>query len=135
MFEPPFKIGDRIYYAHLGYGSKWVPCAFCAATGWITGAGGDQRQCPDCYGRRGKEQSLPHRWRVADRRLTVGMIEMKHRGSTGQTLWSYMCYETGIGSGSVYRDGYCFATEARAQAFCDAQNLAAGYAEEEATDD
>ena len=56
--------------------------------------------------------------------LTIGSVQINtHRSYPEAELVNYMCHETGIGSGNVYRESELFADEAHAKAVAEQMDL------------
>ncbi len=113
--ESKYNLGDTVYAA--GYRSECV-----------------QHQCPDCLGTRQWEAHLPSgevltvdcptchygyevrgtvgRWEVNPdvRQLTIGQVRYDPAGFSREngSGFTYMCEETGIGSGSVWNEERLF---------------------------
>lgn len=121
---PKFTIGDVVYWPTTETTKEPMPCPDCLGTRrWkvITPAGTEmEAECQRCTGF-GRIADLPKPERLVSkpsvRRLTVGMITATtHASFNGKDLVEYMCSETGIGGGSVYRESMLFSTEAEAMA-------------------
>ena len=139
-FETQFNFKQEVWEVRQCMVNEWVPCSFCAATGKIKGAGGEERMCPECHGRLGRHEVKGLAW-AAGGPLTVGQIRIEHTcASTGgegcifdnygpqkeQRKEEYMCYETGIGSGSIHRDYELFASREEANAEAERKNADSG---------
>ena len=110
---PRFKVGDTVWMARADETHKTAPCPDCQGTGqWaaLTAAGETIAvECPRCarYSRT-KLPSLTRRIKtVSVQRLTIGSVRTRfdsdHPGL--RDAISYMCIETGVGSGNVYHEG------------------------------
>lgn len=120
IIETKFSIGDVVYLATTTTVQKQHPCPDCLGTReWkaISPAGIEYSfKCPRCGGKYRSE----HRLRLtyaefapATQRLTIGSVQANTHGDDGTR---YMAHETGIGSGSLYRERDLFATEEEAMA-------------------
>ena len=135
--ETKYNFGDVLYTIHRGSKTEWMPCDFCGETGRISGVNGDTKPCPECYGRRGENKHVRLEWKVEGDTLTVGLVEVRitNKYTDGEDSdasnfghqehkreeW-YMCYETGIGSGTNHPVESLFPTIEEAQAECDKRN-------------
>lgn len=117
-----FDMGDVVWHAFTATEKRQHPCPDCHDTRkWkaVSPAGGEfEVPCPRCAGGYQSDQSLSLSYSVfapRAKRLTVGLI--KASTATGDDYDAgntYMCLETGVGSGSIYRENDLFATEAEA---------------------
>jgi hypothetical protein len=137
-FETKFNFHDRVWHIWQNQDKKWIDCSFCGGTGSITGVDQKKRMCPDCYGGKGKHQSFALKWMVRGQ-LTIGKINIEATAKSdgldpnsiftnfgpqrGSYKESYMCLETGIGSGTIYYAETLFRTEEEAQDECDKRNI------------
>lgn len=135
--DTKFNFEDRPFLINQERAKRWVVCGFCAGSGSINGASGEKRSCPECYNRKGTYEYFELKWAVS-RQLTVGQIRFSmtaaYDAGDDDTVFDnygsqkykreveYMMRETGIGSGSLWREGELFATEEEAQAECDKRN-------------
>ena len=117
---PKFTIGDVVFVPTDVQSSTVEPCPACGGEKFWTATSprGETRKfdCPDCYDTFGSTGRLT---RVAftgyTERRTVGSVRIDTADSQGDHV-SYMCEETGIGSGRVSRERECFADEPSALA-------------------
>jgi len=111
--------------------TTWVRCTFCTGhkdgtsafskRTMVTGMDGQTTFCPICRGNGGKSVSLPGvEWQVYQK-LTIGYVRLEFSLSEGLKE-SYMCEETGIGSGRVYRVHNLYPHRRAAQKECDKRN-------------
>lgn len=119
-FESRYSIGDVVWYASTATEIKKVPCPDClGANKWtvVSPAGIDYEfSCPRCSSRWSSTDDMRLDYVVAVpsvRSLTVGYVRMEMED--GVPRWQYMCEETGIGSGSIYREEDLHPTELMAQ--------------------
>jgi len=132
--ETSFSIGDTIYVIQLDALLKEVICPACEGEGKHTLKDGTVMRCPNCNNgyKNVREKSQYH---VAGP-LIIGKVSVEITESRGveghfgdnfkpqlKREESYMCEETGIGSGACYslRRGI-FPTREEAQAECDKRN-------------
>lgn len=130
VIETKFGIGDRVWVANWTPEQRQHPCPDCLGSRkWQarSPAGGVfEVECPRCSASYMSERdlSLVYILFVPDpSQMTIGQV----RGFSGtDDENSYMCHETGIGSGNIWRESLLFATKeeavAVAQAQCDAKN-------------
>jgi hypothetical protein len=140
--ETPFDLGQKVWRIQNASNPHRKPCKVCEGTGMVTVPRREKQiLCPDCNGRAWIKVYPPAQWNVMGE-ITIGMItaiainklkdEEKetifdntgHYFKEGNTTFKfeYMCYETGLGSGSLYNDNWIFATQEEAQAECDRRN-------------
>lgn len=128
--ETKFAVGDVVFHATIITEKRSHPCPDCKGSRkWkaISPAGGEfEVACPRCSHvyMSNRDPSLDYSWWVPSvRTLTVGLIKASSQPYNGDydSGNSYMCYETGIGSGSVYREGELFLTEEEAKAYGEAK--------------
>lgn len=112
-----FAKGETVFSAETEWAEKWVSCPDCLGTcKWLVVFADDtseQVECQTCkrgYNpATGKIDIKQHTPRV--RKVTVGSIRYNDRDAKP---FSYMCEETGVGSGRVYYDDDLFTTEEEA---------------------
>jgi hypothetical protein len=121
---PKFKVGDRVWIAGTNSVEKQLPCPDCLGSKkWsITSPAGAELElaCPRCSNtyRSSDIPSLRYREHVGyASAMTIGSIRIDTAPSLswGDEPVNYMCNETGIGSGSIYRESGLFASEEEAQ--------------------
>ena len=138
-FETKYSCGDIVYEIAYSTRRYEVACPACEGTGKVTLANGE-RMCPECYGRRTEWRHVDTEWHVTGA-LTVGEVRVSYRSeytegedtiacNTGHQeekyTEEYMCRETGIGSGRVYKLERLFPTLEDARAECDRLNAEKG---------
>jgi hypothetical protein len=104
-----FKIGDRVDVLHTRPDVKRTGCKECSSDGHVYNAYGDKlRSCWHCRGQGYTQQYISSQhWEMTHRSLTVGLVraEVREADSRGrETKVEYMCQETGVGSGSVFKE-------------------------------
>lgn len=121
--ETKYSIGDAVFLASTTTERKQHPCPDCKGTRrWkaFSPAGGEYSfTCPRCSGsyRANSDMSLDYSSSVPSvRRLTIGSVRHDSNERSGRSQTTYMCHETGVGSGSVYDEDRLFETEAAAMA-------------------
>ncbi len=138
-FESKFDFKQKVYAISIKNQSLWIPCTFCNETGLIIGYDQQTFNCPYCHGRRGHKKFDKKIYSV-NQPMTIGEVRIKsrckHRSENKEIFTNYgdqvalyeeeyMCYETGIGSGTVWSLERIFVTEAEAQVACDKLNAEA----------
>lgn len=123
--ETKFGVGEVVYVASTVTTRKRHACPDCKGSGvWkaISPAGKEYEfACPRCNAAymSNREASLDYTEFAGNvTRRTIGSIRTD---SYDDRPNSYMCVETGVGSGSIYYETDLFHTEAEAQAHADQQ--------------
>lgn len=130
-----FNFKDKVFKIWFSNIKEWVPCGFCGGLGIIYGKDNVKKSCPECYDRKGSYTIKGKEWSV-DCTLTIGEVRVEKRckyadkysdfsnyGSQDKSYKEqYMCYETGIGSGTMWPVDVLFKTSDEAQAECDKRN-------------
>lgn len=126
MLTPKFELGQKVYAVNPVYDTKvvHVPCSICGSTGKVKVHGVEQDvTCPYCYGRTNTER-VGFKYVISYRGATIGKRETTeyseeylYEGRKNEV--EYMLKETGVGSGTCWREHRLFATEEEAQEFCD----------------
>lgn len=136
-FETQHSFGDVVYNIWRETEKVFEPCTFCE-NGRIIGKDGTALFCPECYGKGGRFDHKNLQWRIVGQ-LTIGEIRINARaedtvGHEPGTIFnnygpqenhykeSYMCKETGIGSGTCHDVETLFKTKEDAQVECDKRN-------------
>lgn len=116
--ETKFALGDRVYHASTHLTTKQHPCPDCKGSQkWkaISPAGAEYDfSCPRCSASFQSNSDLSLRYQAfapAVATLTIGSIRVDTADERGH---SYMCVETGVGSGSVYYERDMFSTHEEA---------------------
>ena len=133
-----FEFGDKVFLIRNTSKPLWIPCKFCAATGFITGADDSKRSCIECHGSCGRNKFIQQGWHIADQRLTIGQVQINIIGEDpvggGDPIFTnmgpqkykreetYFCKETGIGSGSYYHVEDLFGYRDNAAIECERRN-------------
>lgn len=115
-----YDVGDVVWLAESQYENRTHPCPDCLGTRtWqaVSPAGrGYVVDCPRCnqgWPRRGASLDYYVHVPIA-RSLTIGLVTLDFDYDTRSAQLSYMCRETGIGSGSIYRETRLHDTEKEA---------------------
>lgn len=121
--KPKYLIGSRVFFGRAIEGKESLPCPDCLGEGdWkLTSPAGEciNYKCPRCDGKKVISQ---YSWEPNVQALTIGSIRIDT--SRNSDPIEYMCSETGVGSGSVYRE----------RALCDTEEAAMGVAKLDAAD-
>ncbi|TGT76742.1 MULTISPECIES: hypothetical protein [unclassified Mesorhizobium] len=129
-----YSVGDTVYHASTTSERKRHPCPDCQGTRkWkATSPAGSEYEfsCPRCAASYNSDRDLTLDYSAYVpfvTRLTIGSIQYNTAIGSYDSGARYMCYETGIGSGSVYDEARLFETEDEAtkaaQAMADDQNV------------
>lgn len=135
VIETKFGIGDRVWVAGRTAEKRQHPCPDCLGSRkWEarSPAGGVfEVACPRCGGGYQSNRSLSldyHAYVPTAQQMTIGQVRA-FAGTDDET--EYMCRETGIGSGSLWRESVMFSSKdeaiAAAQAECDRLNADADH--------
>ena len=110
-----YEIGDTVWFASTEITQAWHDCPDCLGSKkWEakSPAGGVFAvPCPRCSLTYHNNDDLRLNYATAKgtaRKLTIGRAEFDYDGPR------YMCHETGIGSGALYREDTLFSTEEEA---------------------
>lgn len=120
-----FSLGDLVWKIAPSTERIKLPCRFCRGRGWLDtkGANDESRpvKCPECDVNATVTLGSWPVWRVESEQLRIGMIQVKLVGTGpdngesadnrnparagrvgGTDAEDYMCWSTGVGSGSVH---------------------------------
>jgi hypothetical protein len=122
--QTKFGLGDSVYRICKDHVTKYVPCNYCDGTGKVTVVGKPERTCPDCTGRKGKDEWFGQEWQVLNGIDKIGNVRVSlyFDSEGGIDEYQYMLFETGVGSGTLWKADQLYATEEEAQAECDKRN-------------
>lgn len=106
-----YGIGDKVWGVHIWQGRKEIVCPECEGGGTLKIEGRDKYiECINCWKRGKVITEDPDQYYIA-RPLTIGSIE----AFFGKLLIvKYMCDETGVGSGTVWKQENLFLSEEEA---------------------
>lgn len=131
-----YNFGDKVQQIWMTKKTEFKKCSFCDGCGKIYGKDGNEKQCPQCYGRLGWDVQVGEGFAI-EKELTIGEVRIEWKcdyKSDSDTPFDnygdqteyfkevYMCYETGIGSGTLWPVERLFPTIEEAQAECDRLN-------------
>lgn len=126
-----YSINDKVFKIQQAHIRTWVTCPACEGAGTVKLANGE-RSCPECYGNKGEWKYGVQAWQVGDQ-LTIGEVRIYARNFKKDGMFDnvgsycvgsdsikveYMCYETGIGSGSIHYEETLFPTNEAALDEC-----------------
>lgn len=132
---PKYRIGQSVFHASETSVRERMACPDCLGTKlWkvTTPSGGElETECMRCNGQL-KRNNIPSldvtTWKPVVTRLTIGSVRIDTNESP-EHGWhrepvSYMCRETGVGSGTIYYESQIFQTEDEAQKAAEAKAAA-----------
>lgn len=107
-----FGIGDKIYVVgslRITHPKIRKPCEVCHSTGEVK-ISGKTFSCPECHGEMtfDRERARYRHDMPAKAPMEIGYVKEIKRQKDAEVEVSYMTYETGIGSGRIYAQDYCF---------------------------
>ena len=117
--ESKFNIGDRVFSIVNYPVITYLTCPTCEGRKAVT-IGNETFTCPKCHGRGSFCRQSENKWSVRDNPLTIGQVRIEHGPKLEE---SYMCIETGVGSGSVFYAKDLFTSRKEAMGECDRRNL------------
>lgn len=135
MRMPKFELGQKVYAVTSVYSNKeqHVTCDVCNSTGMVE-IKGQEYNCPSCHGKM-ETVHLGFKYVISHEKAEIGKINMELYSKRYERQYKsevrYMLRETGVGSGSLWREERLFATKAEAQEFCDKYAPASWYDSEE----
>ena len=124
-FESQFSLGDRIFHIRRDTEQLYKECHKCRGKGELTilfpGGSQEKTDCRECHDGRVRAGSQ-YSWRPQPNPLTVGKITVEVDGNDLTIQETYMCNETGIGSGTLYRGQHMFSKHEDAERHCNHLN-------------
>ena len=103
IIETKYNIGDVVYHGCADSVQRAVKCVDCDGTGEVTvtpAAGKPWKvKCPPCYG---KGTLLEYGYDPKVESMTIGSVRFNSNDAHNPV--TYMCRETGVGSGSVWSE-------------------------------
>lgn len=132
--ETKYAGGDVVFHASTTTVRAQHPCPDClGARKWkaTSPAGGEYEfACPRCSARYRSDDTLSLDYTVVKpsvSRLTIGSVRYNshswHHGGSAPEI-EYMCAETGVGSGTLYKESNLFSTEGEARIAAEAKAAA-----------
>lgn len=121
--QPKFRVGQKVYFGLAIRTPVGYECPDCLGTGkWaITTPAGESWDtwCQTCsssaLGLGGR--LIKYEWQPEVVIRTIGSIRMDTNSK--EDLFEYMCKETGIGSGNIYKESSLFRSESEALAYAE----------------
>lgn len=119
ILKSKYNIGDKVYHIRNSLKTTYTTCKHCIGTGGILDHLNKTHRCSVCDGigniRRNKRGIF-----VLEKVLTIGQIRCKAEKKKWKSdnNVEYMCEETGIGSGSLYKEKDLFVTKKEAEEEC-----------------
>jgi len=119
-----YDIGDKVYRIRNAPVENWVTCDACGGAGKIPLLNGKTTDCPEChYDRDGQKVSWTKPfWHIAHDHLILTIGQQRVQKTKKATEETYMCSETGVGSGSIYYAADLFPDIESANAECEKRN-------------
>ena len=110
--QPKYNIGQTVYHAHANWSAKRMPCPDCLGSAqWsVTTPAGETFQvaCNTCNeGWHSSGLINDYNYYPSVTAITIGSVRID---TNDENPISYMCVETGVGSGSIHDERYLFAT-------------------------
>ena len=127
-----YSLNDKVWLIKLSREEVKIPCATCNGHGFVTINKTPERSCPDCFQRGYDTEWKDVAWNT-EPQMTIGKVSYEEWSvaKTGifdnigvydpdliETEIRYMCYETGVGSGTLYRDKDLYPTKEEAESEC-----------------
>jgi hypothetical protein len=121
VIETLYSVGDVVWHAGTTTEQRQHPCPDCNGTRqWkAVSPAGDEFTfaCPRCNASYSSRDDMSLKYSAftpSVNRLTIGSVRHDSRPFNEEPRTEYMCRETGVGSGTVYRESDLFADEAAA---------------------
>lgn len=137
IIETKYNIGDQVVKIGFDRREEKIKCPACSGRGEIELDDGKMTMCPKCWNRGFVSIWHDERWQIRGV-MTIGQVMAKitnfvsngdfnnvgHQGDDSNTEYeySYMCYESGIGSGTVHYQDTLYTDYSSAQSECDRRN-------------
>jgi hypothetical protein len=121
VIETAFSVGDIVWHAGTVTEQRQHDCPDCCGSReWIAASpAGDEFTfaCPRCSAGYSSFDDMSLKYTAfapSVRRLTIGSVRHDSHSFNEGSRTDYMCHETGVGSGSIYREADLFKDEAQA---------------------
>lgn len=125
MLQAKYNVGQKVYAVSNRSDSRQihVKCDVCNSTGKVKVEGREEEyECPVCHGRTETEH-YGYKYVISYHNATIGKVNIEEYSpkyaDKFQSRVMYMLEETGVGSGSLWREDRLFATEDEANDFCE----------------
>ena len=122
-YTPVFKVGDIVHYVRTKNVEKFLDCPDCLGAGeWTTTspAGIDYSfSCPRCSNRHHHDKHRLGYYEItySIKKLTIGSIRIDTNDKKNPI--TYMCAESGVGSGSIYNEKDFHGTKGAAELYAE----------------
>lgn len=124
MLQAKYRVGQKVYAVSNRSDSRQihVNCDVCNFTGKVKVEGREEKyECPVCHGKT-KTEHYGYKYVISFYKATIGKVRIeeyakKYRKEKSEV--TYMLEETGVGSGSIWREDRLFPTEKEANDFCE----------------
>lgn len=125
LLKSRYDIGQSVWVAQQQYEPVRNACKLCHGKGMVQIVGSEKLAvCPECKGRGYFDGGAIYRW-VLGIHSVVGQINIKAVKTPKKgiiTTVEYMLRDSGIGSGSIWKEDQLFLTKEEAEAYCDKMN-------------
>ena len=136
IIETKFSLNEKVYFIERTIKTVFKKCPACDGEGKVSFKDKVSRKCPLCYGDKGSHENVGLSWHVAEE-LTIGQVRYETTSIEQDGMFcnvghynpsktthkvEYMAYETGIGSGTVWKEEELFKTKEEAQQEADKRN-------------
>lgn len=125
MLQAKYNVGQKVYAVSNRSDSRQihVKCDVCNSTGKVKVEGREEEyECPVCHDRTETEH-YGYKYVISYHNATIGKVNIEEYSpkyaDKFQSRVMYMLEETGVGSGSLWREDRLFATEDEANDFCE----------------
>jgi len=112
-----YELNQKVYYPVIEGRAHTLDCPDCLNTGkWkVTTPGGEilEMNCPRCTDIHNRHSLIVEKFDPSVEMLTVGQRKVQEQLGEEDKV-TYMCKETGVGSGSVYREELLYSNHAEA---------------------
>ena len=123
IIQTKYKLSQTIWFICNKREQIDYPCPTCKGVGEVKINDTPPRSCPDCWGKRIRTKWEDTKWLV-ELPMVIGQVRCEITGKPDeiQQKNQYMCYESGIGTGSIYFEKDLFPTKESAEAECKERN-------------
>jgi hypothetical protein len=124
VIETKFKLGQKVFGINKCGENKYAKCKACNGAGGVY-VNDSYFECTSCYGRGSNFKWIPEEWKVTVNGSKIGRIdtEFYHPKEKRENKITYMLYETGVGSGTLWDESQIFATFKEAAKECERKNV------------
>lgn len=124
MLKAKYEVGQKVFAVRKISDSrqKHIDCEVCNSTGKVKIEGREEEYtCPCCNGRM-ETGHFGYKYIIAYPQAKIGKVQIEEYAKkyrSYESKVSYMLEETGVGSGTVWREDRLFPTEKEANEFCE----------------